>query len=82
MRDFRDEVPGYLNNSSLSEALEKLDLKSGVENLNDNLQICYEQMVRMELVGAQELDLLEAWISDMQQISSANESSVGAAAIS
>ena len=82
MRDFRDEVPGYLNNSSLSEALEKLDLKSGVENLNDNLQICYEQMVRMELVGAQELDLLEAWISDMQQISSANESPVGAAAIS
>jgi len=81
MRDFRDEVPGYLNNSTLCEALEKLDLRSGVENLNDNLRICYEEMIRMELVGAKELDLLEAWISDLQQISSA-ESPVSLAAIS
>ena len=82
LRDFRDEVPGYLNNSALGAALEKLKLKSGVENLNDNLRICYEQMVRMELVGAQELDLLENWISDMKQISGAEESPVGVAAIS
>ena len=82
MRDFRDEVPGYLNNSSLCEALDKLDLRHGIENLNENLRICYEQMVRMDLVGAEELDLLEAWITDMQQNSGVNEPPVGVAAIS
>src|SRR5574341_87384 len=64
MRDFRDEVPGYLHNRELCDALGKLDLKPGVENLNDNLRTCYEQMVRMRLIGAEELDLLETWFSD------------------
>jgi len=67
MRDFRDEVPGYLNNSNLCEALGKLNLKRGVENLSTNLRICYEEMVRMRLVGAEELDLLDAWINDIEQ---------------
>ena len=67
MRDFRDEVPGYLNNSALCEALDRLDLKAGVSNLNSNLLICYEQMVRMGLVGEEELDLLNAWTRDIEQ---------------
>ncbi|HEY5838857.1 MAG TPA: STELLO glycosyltransferase family protein [Pyrinomonadaceae bacterium] len=67
MRDFRDEVPGYLNNTALCEALGRLDLKAGAENLNSNLLICYEQMVRMGLVGEGELDLLNAWSQDIEQ---------------
>jgi hypothetical protein len=69
MRDFRDEVPGYLNNAAIAEALDKLVLKPGTDNLNDNLRACYEQLVRMELVGEQELGLVEAWIADMEEIS-------------
>lgn len=68
MRDFKDEVPGYLNNSAICEALDKLSLKPGVEELKDNLRICYEELVRMELVGSQELDLVEAWIADLEEI--------------
>ena len=81
MRDFRDEVPGYLNNADLCEELGKLDLKPGVGNLNDNLRICYEQMVRMDLVGEAELDLLDTWISDIEQVNSARDSQVEVAAI-
>lgn len=81
MRDFRDEVPGYLNNAALCEALGKLDLKPGIENLNDNLRICYEQMVRMGLVGEAELDLLDAWIGELGQLISARDSRAGVAAI-
>jgi hypothetical protein len=72
MRDFRDEVPGYLNNASIAEALDKLSLPPGADKLGDNLRACYEELVRMELVGKQELDLLEAWISDLEQIANAS----------
>lgn len=68
LRDFRDEVPGYLNNGALCEALDKLPLQSGLDNLNDNLRLCYEELVRMNLVGKQELDLLEAWFADLKEV--------------
>lgn len=68
MRDFRDEVPGYLNNAAISEALDKLPLKPGLDQLQDNLRVCYEELVRMELVGRQELDLIEAWNTDLEEI--------------
>ncbi len=69
MRDFRDEVPGYLNNSAISEALDKLSLPSGVDKINDNLLSCYEELIRMELIGREELDLVKAWISDLEETS-------------
>ena len=68
MRDFRDEVPGYLNNAAICEALGKLSLKPGLDKINDNLRVCYEELVRMELIGRQELDLVEAWITDLEDI--------------
>lgn len=66
MRDFRDEVPGYLNNSTICETLGQLNIKSGVEYLGENLQLCYEKLVGMNLVGKQELPLLEAWLDDLR----------------
>jgi hypothetical protein len=68
MRDFRDEVPGYLNNAAICDALGNLSLQSGVDKINDNLRVCYEELVRMELVGRQELELVEAWISDLKEL--------------
>lgn len=68
MRDFKDEVPGYLNNAAICEALAQLSIKAGVENLADNLRVCYEKLVSMELVGAQELALVDAWLGDITQL--------------
>lgn len=68
MRDFKDEVPGYLNNSAICEALEQLQLQTGVEHLGDNLRACYEKLVSMNLVGEQELDLIDAWLGDLKGI--------------
>ena len=65
MRDFRDEVPGYLHNKSMCEALQKLQIRAGAERLGENLLICYEQLVRMELVHHGELDLVAAWNHDL-----------------
>lgn len=68
MRDFDQEVVGYLNNRRIAESLERLSLKKGIENIPDNLQICYEALTRMNLVGSDELVLLEAWLSDIHNI--------------
>ena len=66
MRDFRDEVPGYLNNDAICEALGQLRLSSGVEHIGENLQVCYEALVGMALIDRQELRLVEAWIEDLK----------------
>lgn len=69
MRDFGDEVPGYLNNTAIGEALGSLELKSGTEHINENLRVCYEKLVSMSLVGEQELPLLDAWLKDTAEVS-------------
>ena len=65
MRDFRDEVPGYLHNSAICEALAGLRLAPGVERLGENLLACYERLVEMSLVGQEELPLLATWLEDL-----------------
>lgn len=66
MRDFEDEVVGYLNNRRIGAALARLSLMPGVEHLGDNLRICYSKMVEMNIVGRDELPLLEAWLADLE----------------
>lgn len=66
MRDFRDEVPGYLNNEAICRALDELQLMAGEENLFDNLVKCYEELARRQILSTDELPLLAAWIQDIQ----------------
>lgn len=68
LRDFNDEIPGYLNNSEICKALEPLPLESGVEKIGDNLKVCYEKLVSMSLIGREELQLLDAWLEDIKQL--------------
>ena len=65
MNDFNDEIPGYLNNKVLMERLEDLKLKEGAEFIPENLLACYQELVRMELTGQEEIPLVKAWIEDM-----------------
>jgi len=74
LRDFADEVPGYLNNRKICAALGNLALQPGRDNLYDNLRLCYAVLVRMNMIGEAELDLLEAWIADIEQIAHARNS--------
>lgn len=69
MRDFKDEVPGYLNNTRICEEFANLQLKSGVENISANVRICYEKLVSMTLVDELELQLVDAWIEDFDALS-------------
>jgi hypothetical protein len=66
MRDFEDELPGYLNNKRICEALGKLELQSGAEHISENLQTCYEELIRIGVHDRRELDLLEAWLDGIK----------------
>lgn len=66
MKDFEDEVPGYLNNKRIVKELAELNLTSGNDKIADNMRICYEKLVGMSLVGSDELSLLDAWLGDIQ----------------
>lgn len=65
LRDFNDEIPGYLHNSEICKALESLPLESGIEKIGDNLKVCYEKLISMSLIGREELQLLDAWLEDI-----------------
>ncbi len=64
LKDFEDEVPGYLNNSRICKTLEELDLKSGTENICENLIRCYQLMDENGWVGKEEMKLVDAWCGE------------------
>jgi hypothetical protein len=65
MIDFKDEIPGYNNNGIIYNSLKDLKLKDGVENIRENMLICYKKMIELELVDEKEIPLLEAWFNDI-----------------
>ena len=68
MRDFADEVSGYLGNARIATALAELDLAPGVENIPDNMRACYVRLVADGHVGSEEPALLDAFLADMQRL--------------
>jgi len=68
LRDLADEIPGYLHNSEICEALATLPLESGVEKIGDNLKVCYEKLVSMSLIGQEELQLVDGWLEDIARL--------------
>lgn len=63
MKDFADEIPGYLHNSKIKELLEELKLTPGTKAVTDNLKACYTCLVAEGLIGDKELPLLDLWLS-------------------
>ena len=64
LKDFADEVPGFLNNARMCYLLGDLDLENGVENLCENLVRCYKLMIENGWVGKEEMALVDAWCSE------------------
>jgi hypothetical protein len=68
MRDFADEVPGYLRNREIARRLDGLAIAPGAAAMGRNLRLCYETLVAMEAVGRSELELLDAWLDDLARL--------------
>jgi len=76
MRDFVDEIPGYMHNRTIGERLEQLKLSPGVENIPDNLICCYEELVRLGVIGTEEMVLVKMWVNDLAELSSVAQTAV------
>lgn len=68
LRDFQDEVPGYLNNQKIVDVFNSLNLRKGQYALHENMFLCYEKLIEMGLVEAKELEILSAWHRDLVNV--------------
>jgi hypothetical protein len=68
MKDFEDEIPGYLNNEYIVEILGRIELKFKEGNLCKCLIACYSHLVACDIFPQQELDSVNAWIKDYENI--------------
>ena len=67
MRDFADEVPGFLHNERICEGLAALTLLPGPNRIPENMRSCYAAMIEFGVLPQQEMVLLEAWLADFQR---------------
>lgn len=68
LKDFEDEIHGYLKNDKMVEILSSLELKNGEENICDNMVTCYTSLVVAGILPAMELRSLNTWIKDYENI--------------
>ncbi len=68
MNDFEDEIVGYTNNLNICKELQSLNLKSGKENIFDNMIVCYDKLIEIGVIDEKELVLLDAWITDLKNL--------------
>lgn len=68
LKDFQDEIPGYLNNVKIMDNLIELSLKEGIDYIPENLILCYNKLIDLGLFSVDELELLNCWLSDLKQL--------------
>jgi hypothetical protein len=69
LKDFEDEVSGYLLNHKIITALDALELKDGIAHIYDNLFACYVMMIEKKFINNEtELQLVKAWINDCKSL--------------
>jgi hypothetical protein len=68
MKDFKDEIPVYLDVNSIYMVLKKIKLKKGINNYLENLVKCYEELCKKGFFPKKELILVNAWKKDIQNL--------------
>ena len=67
LRDFEDEIAGYLNNHRIVEELESIELAPGRDAIPTNLARCYDCLIEHGWIGEEEDSLLKTWLADAQK---------------
>lgn len=68
MKDFEDEVVGYLRNEEMVERLKALQLCGKPERIGDDLITCYQALCNEDFFDNKEMELLSAWVEDCQML--------------
>jgi hypothetical protein len=66
LKDFEEEIPGYLKNDKLVSCLADLTLPA--KDPLAMLSACYEVLVRAGFFPAEELSILRAWCREFERI--------------
>lgn len=66
IRDFEDEIPGYLGNERIRQVLEATEIRGGLGFALDDILTLYSALVNAGFLHISEISTLEAWISDVQ----------------
>lgn len=67
LKDFAEEVPGYLLNEKITTVLEELHLSHEPSAVVSNLVGCYEALVEHGFLPPEELDCVRAWSDDVEK---------------
>ena len=68
MRDFRDEIEGYVGYERFVETLEHAPITGGFNALFGDLRGLYVALINAEFFTSDELPILDAWIADMESL--------------
>jgi hypothetical protein len=68
LRDFSEEVPGYLGNSQLIQEIKNVTLLGGLDNLGKDLQSVYNHLHKEGFFMKDELVSLELWLQDCAKL--------------
>lgn len=65
LRDFSDEISGYLNNQKIVQVLDDCKLKG---EPGADLRSCYEALVLAQIFPAAELSLVDGWLAEFAKL--------------
>lgn len=68
MRDFREEIEGYVGHERFVDVLESTPIGGGFENLLDDLRLLYSALIDAGFFTSAEMLVLDAWIADMKAL--------------
>ncbi len=68
MKDFSDEIAGYLHNNSIMQALSTLPMRPGIAYIPENMLQCYEALITIGVLEQNEMQLLNAWLADIKTL--------------
>ncbi len=67
LRDFESEIPVFLHSEKVIDTLCSVDLSQ--KDLGSALIIAYEELLKQNIVEANEVELLKLWVGDVKKLS-------------
>lgn len=68
MRDFEQEIEGYVGYTAIRKVLTEVDVHGGEESLLADLEMCYAALVEHGFLDSKEMTILEAWVDDVERV--------------
>ena len=68
MRDFRDEIEGYIGYERFVQTLEETTVGGTAASLLSDLKVLYTALISAGFFTSDELEILDAWLADMETL--------------